>query len=183
MGEPRKPLPVKFILGVIARPDCLHLVNAAVEALGGADLISEKMPFDKTDYYKEEMGDGLIRFWLSLNGLGDPEELPHLKLRTNELEREYSEGDRRKMNLDPGYITESNLVLASTKAYNHRIYLKEGIYAEVTLIYRKKTGYEPLPWTYPDYRTRLALDFFGEVRRLYREELKKEMRKYAEKHG
>ena len=161
----------------------MHLVNAAVEALGGADLVSEKMPFDKTDYYKEEMGDGLIRFWLSLNGLGDPEELPHLKLRTNELEREYSEGSRRKMNLDPGYITESNLVLASTKAYNHRIYLKEGIYAEVTLIYRKKTGYEPLPWTYPDYRTRLALDFFGEVRRLYREELKKEMRKYAEKHG
>jgi len=105
------------------------------------------------------------------------------KLRTNELERKYSEGGRRKINLDPGYITESNLVLASTKAYNHRIYLKEGIYAEVTLIYRKKTGYEPLPWTYPDYRTRLALDFFGEVRRLYREELKKEMRKYAEKHG
>ncbi|MBI4006928.1 MAG: DUF4416 family protein, partial [Planctomycetes bacterium] len=77
----------------------------------------------------------------------------------------------RPINLDPGYISEAKLVLASTKDFSHRIYLGKGIYAEVTLQYRNEQ-YESLPWTFPDYRTQQYQQFFLRVRSLYKEKLK-----------
>ncbi len=41
-------------------------------------------------------------------------------------------------------------MLATGKNYLHRIYLGRGVYADLTLIY-EKGGFQPLPWTYPDY--------------------------------
>jgi hypothetical protein len=67
------------------------------------------------------------------------------------------------MNLDPGYIAPSKLVLASTKDYSHRIHLSDGIYAEVTLLY-SRGRWKELEWTYPDYRTVAYHDFFTRVR-------------------
>ncbi len=182
MGIPKKPLPVKYVVGVIVRPDALENIEKAIEELGGCDLRSEVFSFDTTNYYEDEMGPSLIRFWISLKGLRDPGELASFKLRTNELEAKFlDKNGKRRVNLDPGYITESNLILATTKNYSHRIYLSNGIYAEVTLIYKRKTGFEPLPWTYPDYRWKKALEFFKKVREKYREELKKELRNYVKK--
>ena len=63
------------------------------------------------------------------------------------------------MNLDPGYITPAKLVLASTKDHAHRLYLADGIYAEVTLAFRGKQ-WQPLEWTYPDYRRADFQEFF-----------------------
>ena len=77
----------------------------------------------------------------------------------------------RPINLDPGYLASSKLVLASTKDYSHRTYLKKGIYAEVTLKYAKG-AFEPLPWTFPDYRSKGYIDFFTETRTLYMKKLR-----------
>ena len=59
--------------------------------------------------------------------------------------------EARPLNLDPGYITEAKLVLASTKDRDHRLYLDRGIFAECTLHYRQGI-WQLRPWTYPDYQ-------------------------------
>ncbi|MEK6733229.1 MAG: DUF4416 family protein, partial [Candidatus Omnitrophota bacterium] len=70
----------------------------------------------------------------------------------------------RRINIDPGYISDSKLVLATTKDYFHRIYLTSGIYAEVTLRWRRG-GFEPFEWTYPDYQSKEYIDIFNTIRK------------------
>lgn len=127
---------------------------------------SETFRFDHfTRYYAEEMGETLYkRFW-AFEKFVDPSELSSLKQQTNRWEKECpcAETDRRPLNLDPGYIDLGKLVLASTKDFGHRIYLKDGIFAETTLIYTKKQ-WTPLPWTYSDYKTEAYHKFFTQCR-------------------
>ncbi|MBI1902112.1 MAG: DUF4416 family protein, partial [Planctomycetia bacterium] len=130
--------------------------------------------FDDTDYYAREMGTNLRKVFLAFERLIDPGELAPIKLLTNAWEREYadssgaggpaSSAEPRPLNLDPGYLGLGKLVLASTKDHAHRIYLGQGIFAEVTLHYVRGLGWQPLPWTFPDYRRPPALDFFTRCR-------------------
>jgi len=160
MGIPKKPEPAKLIAGLIFLPPYLEqVIHKLEDTFGPITLRSEIIPFDKTDYYEPEMGKGLMRQWVAFKILIEQDEIVEIKLKTNELERLWMENGKRRVNIDPGYITESKLVLVTTKNYSHRIYLRDGIYGEVTLIYRRKQGFEPLPWTYPDYRLETALKF------------------------
>jgi hypothetical protein len=108
---------------------------------------------------------------MAFERLIDPGRLAEIKLLTNGLEQEWSEGGRRRINLDPGYVSRSKLVLATTKNHGHRIYLGRGIYAEVTLTYRDK-DYRPWPWTYPDYRTESYREILRAIRGIYLAQLK-----------
>ncbi|MDI6641080.1 MAG: DUF4416 family protein [Elusimicrobiota bacterium] len=168
MGEIKKVQPVKLILGEIYKT--LEIKNLAEEELsrryGKIDLCSGTIPFDTTDYYCEEMGKSLYRSWISFEKLIMPDELSEIKLKTNELEKNFSQEQKRQINLDPGYITSTSLILASTKNCSRRIYLKNGIYAELTLIYEHK-GWQNLKWTYPDYQKEVAKNFFTKVRKKY----------------
>ncbi len=105
--------------------------------------------------------------------LHNPEWLEKTKHLTNDLEKKFlhPNTDRRRVNLDPGYVSAAKLVLASTKDHIHRIYLKDGIYAETTLRMEKKT-FRPWQWTYPDYRTEKYIEIFNEIRRIYMEQLR-----------
>ena len=130
------------------------------------DLRSSILDFDYTDYYEPEMGPDLKRKFISFQKKIDPGKLAGIKLQTIELEKIFSKKEPfvpRPVNLDPGYISRSKLVLASTKNYSHRIYLSDGIYAEITLIFRKKQ-FIPLEMTFPDYRSEAYIDFFTRVR-------------------
>ena len=118
------------------------------------------------------MGSPLYKFFVSFERLIPREEIARIKLETNELEEEFSEDGRRRVNIDPGYVAEAQLVLPTTKGYSHRIYLNSGIFAEVTLIYEGKS-FRPLEWTYPDYRSQLAIEFFNRVREGYLRKLRK----------
>ncbi|MBM4142594.1 MAG: DUF4416 family protein [Lentisphaerae bacterium] len=137
-------------------------------AFGPADRISAVYPFDLTDYYADEMGAPLLRQFVAFGGSFDPAELAAVKQRTNALERSMAvvaDGRaRRRVNLDPGYVTAANLVLATTKNSSHRILLGGGIYAEVTLTFRKQ-AVVPFPWTYPDFRSGRYDGFLLAVRR------------------
>ena len=170
MGTVRGPAPARLICGILSRfPEACDWAKARLgERFGPIDLASDAVPFDFTDYYAAEMGAGLLRWFVSFAQLIPPEELVEAKLFTNELEAELASSGRfdvaRPINLDPGLVTASKLVLATTKDYSHRIYLGRGIYAEVTLRYEKK-AFRPWPWTYPDYRTEAYGVFFEEVRR------------------
>jgi len=116
----------------------------------------------------------LCRVLWSFETLLAPEALASVKRQTNTLERAFASWDgqgwRRRVNLDPGYVDLAKLVLATTKDRQHRLYLGQGMYAEVTLRF---TGghFVPWEWTYPDYRTPEYLSFFDTVRQRYRQQL------------
>ncbi len=176
MGIPRKPKPAKLFMSLITSED--NIIQKAMGDLsniyGEIDFISEKLPFNFTDYYKREMGENLFRHFITFKDLIPMESLPDIKNETNRLEMKYASPDgNRRLNIDPGYICPSHVILATTKGYTHRPYLRDGIYADLTLIFRNKS-FRPLDWTYPDYRQESTIMLFNRLRRDYLEILKKE---------
>ncbi|MFC1739206.1 DUF4416 family protein [Planctomycetota bacterium] len=177
MWETKEPRPVKLFVGILAADEnCLKTAVEAIEnAFGKIDFISDIWPFDKTDYYKEQTGDNILRQFVSIEELIDPARLAKIKHKTNELEQqlaaELNLNLPRPINLDPGIIEPSKLILATTKNYSHRIYIGDKMYAEVTLIY-DKGKWKPFAYTYPDYRQSAYWDFFSKVRSRLVEQLK-----------
>lgn len=127
----------------------------AVEAWGPVRFESEPFEFNETRYYQSSMGAGLRKVLFAFDRPFDPVRLPAVKHQTNAWEADFAaEADMpeaRPLNLDPGYVTLAKLVLASTKDHSHRIYLADGIFAEVTLYYTKH-AWHAREWTYADYR-------------------------------
>jgi hypothetical protein len=147
------------------------LSDQFVGGFGEIAMKSTNRRFTQTAYYNDEMGDYITRQWWVFKNLCDPSQLIDFKRMTNQIEQKYlNERKGRQVNIDPGIISMSNVILASTKNYSHRIYLGKGIYAEVTLIYKDKT-YVVLDWTYPDYRESTTIDFFCKARTLLKETL------------
>ncbi len=178
MGIPKIPNPANLICAITFAPNTEldEVEYALIDLFGEIDKKSEIYDFYKfTDYYENEMGKGLKKYFVSFKELIKREDIADIKLKTNELELEFAhktpEGFKRRVNIDPGYIAEAQLVLPTVKGYSHRIYLQKGIFAEVTLIFEHKS-FKPLPWTYPDYRTELAIEFFNNVRENYLKKLK-----------
>ncbi len=176
MGAIVTPQPVKAIIGVLtAEPSLLPTVYAKLtHRLGPIDFTSELMPFTSTAYYEAEMGKDIQRQFISFERLIDAGTLAEIKLFTNNVEQTFaiknSEGNARRVNLDAGYICLAKLVLASTKDHAHRIYLSNGIYAEITLRFYRKT-FQPWEWSYPDYRLPTYIAIFNHIRKIYRNQL------------
>jgi hypothetical protein len=142
-----------------------------VARFGPLDYESALMPWEFTDYYFRELGENLWRKFTAFQRLIDPLRLAEVKLFTNSLEGRFSEGGKRKINLDPGYLDSAKLVLTTTKNRDHRIYIGQGIFAEVTLHFRGKS-FQAWEWTYPDYATPEYISIFNKIRALYREQMK-----------
>ena len=175
MGQIKQPAPVKLISSlfsnnVVLLDDARRLL---VEKFGPIDYASDFLPFDHTAYYESEFGSQLVRQILTFERLIDPARLPAIKIATNELESLWAEGSSRRVNLDPGYVSLAKLVLATTKNHSHRIYLSDGIYAEVTLRFRDG-HFRPWEWTYPDYGLPAYCAMFEEIRERYRRQLREE---------
>lgn len=173
MGEINDPKPVLLLIAVSSRYDeaLAWAEQRACEEFGPLRLRSEAFAFTETDYYQATMGTDLKKQFLTFETLVDPGTLPKIKRLTNAMEAEYSQShahaEPRPLNLDPGYLTLAKLVLASTKDHAHRIYLDQGIYAEVTLNYRKR-GWQRSEWTYPDYQRQDFQEFFSLCRQSLR---------------
>jgi hypothetical protein len=134
--------------------------------LGAAAIDMAPFPFSFTNYYEEEMGTGLWKAVRIFSAPRDPQDLAEIKLQTNAIEAALAApGGKRRVNLDPGYLTLAKVVLATTKDFSHRIYLRGGVYAEVTLSARDG-AFQPHPWTYPDYRQESVRQFFWKARNL-----------------
>lgn len=169
MSNPHPPGEVKLVMSLLygQEKDFQGAAQALVEKYGPVDLISEPLPFSFTDYYTPEMGKNLQRRLVSFSPLISPDLLVEIKLWTNELEKKFcNEVGGRRVNIDPGYVAAAKFILATGKDYSHRIYLGQGIYGDLTLIY-KKGSFQPLPWTYPDYASFPLLDLLNLVRRKY----------------
>jgi len=171
MGQIQAGSNVLLIVAVVSRHDAA--LEWARERLSGRfgsiALASEAFSFTETEYYTPTMGSGLKKQFVVFAEPIDPGALATIKRQTNEWEAEYASlgrhEDPRPLNLDPGYVTAAKLVLASTKDHAHRIYLRDGIYAEVTLAYRHRT-WQPFEWTYPDYRREDFQAFFSRCRQV-----------------
>ncbi len=170
MGTIRPPKRVKLFVGMISNDrDLTHRARQLLSRhYGEVDLQSDYWPFDHTDYYLQEQGENLERHFVSFYRLIYPDAIAEIKRQTNDIEQRICADlalpdNRRPVNLDPGYISLSKLVLATTKDYAHRIYLERGIYAEVTLRFHDG-GWQPWPWTYPDYASDAYREFFMRMR-------------------
>lgn len=170
MATPGAPERAVFFVGVLAagRRELDYAARELESRFGPAALGSPVWPFEHTGYYRDELGERPLRAFLSFPGLFPTERLAEKKLATNAMEREFAlrlDGvSSRPINLDPGYLTLAKLVLASAKNYAHRIHLRDGIYAEVTLQYRGG-GLRSLPWTFPDYASGRYDGFFLTLRK------------------
>ena len=122
---------------------------------------------EETRFYERTMGTGLRKAFLAFERLIDPTTVADLKLQTSEWEQTYRTlvdvPEERPLNLDPGYLTEAKLVLASTKDRDHRIYLSQGVFAEITLAFHAGR-WTTRPWTYPDYQRADYHEFFEQCR-------------------
>ena len=175
MGKIQQALPVKLIVGVLTSiPELLSETEKELTTLfGEIDACSEIFPFDWTDYYNAEMGSPLYRRFFSFADLIEAPAVVDAKIAANELEASMAEkypGVQRPVNLDPGYMEQAKIVLASTKNFFHRILLDRGIYAEVTLYYQDGR-WKFFPWTFPDYGSEKYHTFFTALRENYRRQL------------
>lgn len=173
MGKITRPLPVKLIIGIISKEDSL-IKTAEADLRKKFGQIEHKSPafnFNQTDYYKDELGENLKRVFLGFKKLISAENLVKIKHYTNKLEYKYlREKNKRRINIDPGYISVSKLILATTKNFAHRIYAGSGIFEEITLTFTD-TSFKAGRWTYPDYRSESYIAFFNEIRNMYKREI------------
>jgi hypothetical protein len=173
MSHPHEPVPVKLISSLFS-PEKALLEGAITEmtgVYGALDWISSELYFDRTTYYAREMGWPLHRRFVAFTNLIPPDQLPEIKLQTNALEQRYLSGQNRTVNIDPGYISPERLILATGKNYVHRVYLAKGIYADLTLVFRRKS-FRTLQWTYPDYADSQIIGCFNRMREIYMQQLR-----------
>jgi hypothetical protein len=176
MAEPRTPDPVLLVVAAFSsHAAALAWARQRLEAdFGPVVLAGEPFDFQHTAYYEASMGPGLRKQLFGFQRLLAPDSLPDVKRATNALERELAAAGRypqqRPLNLDPGILALGKFLLATTKDQAHRVYLRDGIFAEVTLRF-EAGSWQPCPWTYADYREPHVRAFLGELRVLYKKHL------------
>jgi hypothetical protein len=169
MGQVQPPRLVTPLVALLfGRDEDYPSARDALEGLfGPRELESPVYPFTFTDYYRPTMGSALRRRFITFDRLADPAALADWKLATNALEARFAAASAgalpRPVNLDAGYLTAAKLVLASTKDFAHRLYLREGIFAEITLSFRGG-AWVAHEYTFPDYRSGLYDAFLRQAR-------------------
>jgi hypothetical protein len=175
MGTPRDPRPAKYFVGLLSSD--IQLLNSVeidlTAILGAIDCRSETLPWNVSRFYEKEMGTGLLRRFVSFGQLASPGNLAEIKLQTQRVEEKCrtAEQNKRKVNVDPGYLEAGKVVLASTKNAGHRIYLQSGIYGEAALLYYDG-AFQACAHTYPDYLWAETLSFFTSLRSVYLDQLR-----------
>jgi hypothetical protein len=175
MSAPREADDVKLVSSLFSSQEPLleQVIRELQASFGPVDWTSPTLCFDRTSYYEREMGWPLYRRFVSFRRLIRPEEIVQVKLMCNQTEKKYSAAGKRQINIDPGYISLERLILTTGKNYTHRIYLSKGIYADLTLVFRKGS-FESVQWTYPDYADPMVIGYFNEVRARYKTQLRGE---------
>jgi hypothetical protein len=188
MAQARRHAPVLLVVAAFSRhAEAVQWAEEKLTAcIGPIDRRSPDFDFHQTRYYESTMGSGLRKRFLLFHDLIAPERLADIKILTNQLEQESAQSGQfhepRPLNLDPGILSLGKFMLATTKDQAHRIYLRDGIFAEVTLQYQNH-AYHPNPWTYADYREPALLEFLNEAREYYRQRLREEMKMEDRKEG
>ena len=154
----------------------------AQQAWGSCFRQSDDLPFDQTRYYFSAMGQPLYKRLVAFQKPIDPTELVESKQQSNlwetQIQQEFearaagaqNEVVERVVNIDPGYLTEAKVVLATMKDRDHRLYMGQGVFAEVTLFFQLPGRWVDSRWTYPDYKLPAYHDFFMACRQYLRDQ-------------
>ncbi|MEW6187617.1 MAG: DUF4416 family protein [Thermodesulfobacteriota bacterium] len=172
MSRPKEPFPAKLMVGLIykEKDEACSGWKAMEKKWGAIEILSKVRPFTYTRYYEQEMGQPLFRRWAFFEDLVPQDRLADIKKEALELEEPWQHQGKRCLNIDPGLITAERLVLSTGKNYSHRIYLGQGIFGDLTLIFHQGS-FQPLPWTYPDYKDEEAIGLFNRIREKYLREI------------
>lgn len=174
MSKPEKPTPSLLFSGFIFKEENVFedLKSQLQENWGKVLDESSLFPFDITEYYFKEMGMPLSRkFILFDNFLENPSKIVEIKLQSLKFEEKFSFEGKRKINIDPGYLNQYQVVISTFKKFSHRIYLGEGVYAHLEYIIKKKSP-SPLPWTYPDFLKENYINLFKKWYDIYLDKLR-----------
>jgi len=164
---------VKLLAGILFHKEsfldkCIELL---VNEFGEIDYRSESFLFDITDYYNSELGSPLYRIFVSFEKLITPDLLADVKIQTNNIELKLSQTGKRTVNIDSGYLDYYKVVLASAKYNGNKIYLRRGIWADLTLHYQKGK-FSPYPWSFPDFKKGGYNDIFLKIREIFKNQRK-----------
>ncbi len=172
LGKGKFP-PVKNFISVIHSDNKLFekFKREISNIFGQTDTVSPPFPFDFTDYYKPEMGENLVRQFFSFETLTEADFIVEIKKKCLEFEEIYSQNGKRKLNIDPGYIDLYKLVLVSEKYMGHKIYLRDGICADMVLLLGK-SKVTPFMWTFPDFKSGRYDEYILTLRKGYKNRLK-----------
>jgi hypothetical protein len=173
MSTLKKPKKVKLIIAFFS--NSINLLDKTEKILiikfGKADYKSQDIEFNETDYYSSEMGENIKLRFIAFNKLINRNKLPEIKIKTCRIEKKFSFLNKRTVNIDPGLMSLENFILATGKSFTHRIYLKKGVWADLTLIFHKG-DFTELPWTFPNYRTERIKKILKEIRTIYYKQIK-----------
>jgi len=175
--HPQEPIPVKYIFGVLYSDEtqlakARHILE---QTYGPFDYKTEKYPFEITDYYEPEMGSPIYRLFYSLKQPANPNLLARIKIECNDIEEALAVSGNRTVNIDPGYMDYDKFILASAKYNAQKVYMDYGIWADVTLYYRKG-HFDPSVWCFPDFKDGRYEDAFLHIRAKYKGQLRKMMK-------
>lgn len=170
-----EPLPAMMLCSILFRNRdvCAGAVARLEKEFGPVEIKSPEWQFDHTDYYRQEMGSDLMRIFLVFSRRVPQDCLVHAKLACRKIEKKFMSCGSRTVNIDPGILTPERLILATCKNFTHRIYLGQGIFAEITLIATRQ-GLSRLEWTFPDYASAEIIEFWNITRQHYLAGLKAE---------
>ncbi|MFB6347559.1 MAG: DUF4416 family protein [bacterium] len=131
-------------------------------------LFGPSFLFSETNYYREEMGEPLFRWWGYRHTLADPAGLADWKTTTDGIEDELRDQDgNRSVNIDPGYLDLGLLVLGSHKNHHQKIYLGDGVYADPVLEY-VDGSFRPFHWSFPDFQDNQYFSVLERFRERYK---------------
>lgn len=134
---------------------------------GPVDCSMEEYSFSAfSTYYNHEMGGHVLKRMLSFQNYVSPDILPEIKNWSNSIENKYAIAGNRIVNIDPCLLSHGRFVMATTKSASFRVPLRDGIYAELSLVY-SRGRWIPFFWTYADIRSELVTGFLNRVRRIY----------------
>ena len=174
--HPQEPGLVKFFIAILYshKRRMEKAFKCLQEKYGKIDYQSQRFDFSMTDYYQPEMGRPIYRIFVSFKTLIRPDEIALIKIETNEIEENLAILKKRKVNLDAGYMDYDKVVLASAKYNGQKIYLDRGIWADLTLHY-EKGGFDPYPWSFPDFKTGMYNEVFLEIRQKFKKQRKEHL--------
>ncbi len=168
MSTPKEPDQAKLVISLLRNDKQIldEVLPVVEESFGALDMLSPWFDFQFTSYYEKEMGAPLFRRMAVYKDLIRQDQLAAAKVFTNTIEKRWQNKSRRSLNIDPGYLLLSRFILATGKDFSHRIYLDQGIYGDLTLLYQGG-GFKSLAWTYPDYAGEEMTGFLTQIRKKY----------------
>ena len=167
MSDLSRPLPVVLMFGIMYRDKTLADKTISLLQQRYGELLDDGVVYDfstHSPYYDSEMGSGISKKLIAMKTLIPRDKIVEIKQYAVDLEQQFSRDGKREVNIDPGLISEENFILSTGKNFTHRIYLRDGVFAEVTLIFVKGNKFRTLPWTYLDYTKEPAADWLLKTR-------------------